>query len=62
MLEAIRAAGSTESEKILEALKATDLKGVTGNIKFDENGDPQKSASIIKVEGGALKLETKIGE
>jgi len=60
MLEAIKKAGSTDSEKILAAMQATNLKCVTGNITFDENGDPKKSVSIIKIENGALKLETKV--
>lgn len=62
MLDAIAKAGSTEGEKILAALQATDADAVAGHVTFDENGDPQKSVSMIKVEGGALKLEAKIGQ
>ncbi|MDF2877307.1 MAG: Amino acid-binding protein [Clostridia bacterium] len=62
MLDAIAKAGSTEGEKILAALQATDTDAVAGHVTFDENGDPQKSVSMIKVEGGALKLEAKIGQ
>lgn len=59
---AIAAAGSTESEAILAAIKATDSDAVTGHITFDEYGDPLKQISMIKVEGGQLKLEAKVGE
>ncbi len=62
MLAAIAAADGTKGEQILAALKATDIDAVAGHVKFDENGDPLKAISIIKVEGGELKLETKVGE
>lgn len=62
MMAAIDAADSTDGAKILAALKATDLDAVAGHVKFDENGDPVKAISIIKIEGGELKLETKVGE
>ncbi len=62
MLAAIEKAGSTEGPKILAALQATNISGVTGQITFDENGDPMKSVAMIKVQDGVLKLETKVGQ
>jgi len=62
VMNAIDKADSTKGEDILAALKATDLEAVTGHVTFDENGDPNKSISMIKVENGELKLETKIGQ
>ncbi|MDF2614042.1 MAG: Amino acid-binding protein [Clostridia bacterium] len=62
MMEAIEKAGSTDGEKILAALQATDRDGVTGHVTFDENGDPQKSVSMITIKDGALKLEAKVGQ
>lgn len=62
MIAAIEAAASTDGAAILEAIKATDINGVTGHITFDENGDPQKSVSMLKIENGALKLEAKVGQ
>ena len=48
-LEAIKAAGSGDSEKIKEALWNVDYTGVTGQIKFDSvNGDAQRSVAYIK--------------
>jgi len=38
MAEAIERAGSTDSEKIREALTKTDYDGLTGNFKFASNG------------------------
>lgn len=62
MFEAIKAADSTDGEAIKEALKDTDLDLVTGHVVFDENGDTNtKAISIIKIEDGELKLETKFG-
>ncbi|HEY5537716.1 MAG TPA: ABC transporter substrate-binding protein [Acetobacterium sp.] len=61
MTDAIKAAGSTESTAIITALAATDYPGVTGNLKFDANGDPKdKEVTIIKIDGGQLKFETTV--
>lgn len=62
MLAAFAKAESNDSEKVLEALKATDIDAVCGHIVFDENGDPKKAISMIKVTGGELQLEAKISE
>ena len=60
MMNAIETAGSTDYKAIVEAIKNTEHKGVTGNIKFDENGDPIKGVSIIQIENGEYKLFDKI--
>lgn len=61
MVDAIKAAGSTEKEAIVTALGATDYPGVTGNLKFDEQGNPKgKEVTIIKVDGGELKFDTTV--
>lgn len=53
--EAIKAAGSTKGEDIKEALKNVSYQGVTGEIKFDENGDVSKDSAVIKsVQNGKL--------
>jgi len=62
MAAAIVAADSTDGAKIVEALKATDMDAVCGEIKFDENGDTVKAISIITIKDGKLQLETKISE
>lgn len=42
--------------EIIEAIQDTDLKGVTGNVKFDEFGDTtSRLLTVYKVEGGAWK-------
>ena len=53
--EAIKAAGSTKGEDIKEAFKNVTYQGVTGEIKFDENGDVSKDSAVIKsVQNGKL--------
>lgn len=46
LLEAIKKAGSTDTDKIVDILRNTTWNGVTGEIKFDEKGD-RKLAHII---------------
>ena len=60
MAKAIEAAGSTDGQAIVDALKATEFDGVTGHITFDENGDPIKSVAITKFVDGKAELAVKI--
>ncbi len=50
--DAIEAAGSTDPVAIRDAIAQIDFTGVTGPVKFDENGNPTKAAVIKKVESG----------
>ncbi len=47
-LEAIRAAGSKDPGKIMDALWNVDYHGVTGEIKFDTTGDAIRDIAYIK--------------
>ena len=47
-LEALKAAGSTDSEKVKEALPSVSYTGVTGTITFGENGDANRTSAFIK--------------
>ena len=60
LLEAIKKAGSTDGTKIAEAMKKTDLKSVTGNIKLDENRNPVKSAVMIQIKDGKQVFSSKV--
>lgn len=60
MATALEKAGSEEAEAIIAALAETDSEGVTGHITFDENGDPQKSISVIQIVDGAHVLAAKV--
>ena len=50
--DAIQRAGSTDPQKILEALKATDLKVSTGTIKFNKLGEVLKDVQVQVVKDG----------
>ena len=46
---ALEAAQSTDGETLRDALAALDVKGlVTGDLKFDENGDAIKGYAVVK--------------
>ena len=48
-VNAIEKAGTTEGTAIRDALAALEVKGlVTGDLKFDENGDAVKTYAVIK--------------
>ncbi len=53
LLEAIERAGSTDPNKVKEALMETDRKFVTGHIQFDEHHDPIKSVTMLRIIKGA---------
>ncbi len=53
LAEAIARAGSTDRVRIRDALAQTkDFQGVTGNISFDAQRNPVKSAVIIEIKDG----------
>ena len=47
-LEALKAAGSTDSKAVLAALPSVKLTGVTGEITYDETGDAIRDSAYIK--------------
>lgn len=59
LADAMERAGSTDGGLVRESLASTSgFVGVTGNIRFDENGDPIKPIFLNKLEfGGALYLD-----
>jgi branched-chain amino acid transport system substrate-binding protein len=60
MLDAINKAGSTDGDKIREAMTKEDFTGVTGQIKFDGDRNPVKSAVIIEIKGGKQVYKTTV--
>ncbi|MGI6652516.1 MAG: ABC transporter substrate-binding protein [Christensenellales bacterium] len=58
LLSAIEAAGSTDKQAIVDAIKATDLVAVSGRIVFDDHNDPtSKSAYLLTFDAtGEKKL------
>jgi branched-chain amino acid transport system substrate-binding protein len=57
-LDRSKKASPEEVMKVLTNLK--NFKGVTGTISFDKNGDPIKSAVILKVEKEGFKYMTTV--
>lgn len=56
LADAIRRAGSTDPDKIRDAIAATkDFPGATGKTTIDENRNASKPAVIITVEDGQFK-------
>jgi branched-chain amino acid transport system substrate-binding protein len=57
---AIQKAGSSDPVQVRQALQELDaFQGVTGTIKFDEQGDPVKRAVIMEIrDGQAYSLKT----
>ncbi|MCY1715019.1 ABC transporter substrate-binding protein [Caproiciproducens galactitolivorans] len=56
MAAAINKAGSTDSDKIIAALKALEYKGITGNTTFDANRNPVREAVITTIADGKYKF------
>ena len=53
LADAIRRADSVDPAQIRNALAHTSgFQGITGTITFDPNGDPVKSAVILKFQDG----------
>ena len=52
LLQAISEAGVDDASVVKDKMAALQFEGVSGDITFDERGDPVKKAAIIKVEGG----------
>jgi len=61
LIDSIKRAGKNDPSAIRDAIAATkDFEGVTGKITIDAQRNPQKSAVVLKVEGGKAKFETSI--
>jgi branched-chain amino acid transport system substrate-binding protein len=60
MLDSIQRAGKTDGAAIRDAMAKTDLKTVTGQVKFDADRNPVKSAVIIEIKGGKQVYKTTV--
>ncbi|MEA3459670.1 MAG: ABC transporter substrate-binding protein [Chloroflexota bacterium] len=52
LFSAIEKAGSDDSTAVKDVLAKSKFESITGEISFDEHGDPIKKAAINKIEGG----------
>jgi branched-chain amino acid transport system substrate-binding protein len=56
LADAIKRAGTTESDKLRDAIAATkDFPGITGKITIDENRNASKPAVILTIKDGKFK-------
>jgi branched-chain amino acid transport system substrate-binding protein len=56
LLSAIKTAGTVESSKVIDAIRAIDQRGVTGQIKFDAKGDLTKPPlALWRVSSGTFR-------
>ena len=60
LLEAIRRAGTTDGPALRKALEATDLRGVSGPIRFDAQRNPVKSATILELKDRKQAYRTTV--
>jgi len=60
LLSAIEKAGSLKGADIRDALKSIQISGVTGNISFDADRNPVKSAIILQIKDGKQQYLTTI--
>ncbi len=57
---AIEKAGSTDKQAVVDALKSLDYSGVTGHLTFDENNNPVKAVTIIKIVNGEYTFDSVV--
>lgn len=57
---AINKAGTTDKTELTKAIKASDMDGVTGHLTFDENNNPVKAVTIIKVQDGKYIFDSVV--
>ena len=61
LVDAIKRAGTTDPDKVREALAATSrFAGVTGTIRFDKDRNPIKSAVIMQLVNGVSRFKDEV--
>ena len=60
MKAAIEKAGTTDKQAVVDALKNLDYDGVTGHLTFDENNNPVKAVTVLKIVNGEYTLDSVV--
>jgi len=60
LMSAIEKAGSLKGANIRDVLKSIQINGVTGNITFDKDRNPVKSAVILQIKDGKQQYLTTV--
>jgi len=56
LFEAIKQANSTDPTKVRDTLAGINFEGASGELTFDAEGDPIKTAAFNQVIGGEVKF------
>ncbi|MCF2638418.1 ABC transporter substrate-binding protein [Fusobacterium varium] len=60
MKTAIEKAGTTDKQKVVDALKGIEYDGVTGYLTFDDHNNPVKAVTVLKIENGKYVFDSKV--
>lgn len=60
MKTAIEKAGTTDKQKVVDALKGIEYDGVTGYLIFDDHNNPVKAVTVLKIENGKYVFDSKV--
>jgi len=60
LLQGIKEAGADDTVKVKDALKKISFNAVSGQIKFDANNNPVKSATILAVKDGKVQFNSVV--
>ena len=60
MKAAIEKAGTTDKQAVVDALKNLDYDGVTGHLTFDENNNPVKTVTVLKIVNGEYTFDSVV--
>jgi len=56
LLTAIKEAGTTDTEKVRDTMAGIACEGISGNITFNDQGDPIKTAAINKITANGIEF------
>lgn len=60
MKSAIEKAGTTDKQKVIDALKGIEYDGITGYLTFDDHNNPVKAVTVLKIENGKYIFDSKV--
>jgi len=60
VLDAVKRANSADGTAIRDALKSTDMAVVSGQVKFDQDRNPVKSAVVIEIKDGKFVYRASV--
>jgi len=60
LIQAIADAGADDTAKVKDVMAKIKFSGVSGTITYDENHNPVKSATILKVADGKVQFEAVV--